>query len=372
MYATTNAFRAAVRTSHVAVAAAEVYQGTQKILTLTVESGTVNVSTRSAVRRTCDLTLMASRNSNALVPGTAFDALTPFGNELKLYRGIQYPSGTQELIPLGVFVITEVSIEEQVDGIKIQVKGVDRSIKVSRNVWLGPYQVSAGSLSTALTGLLQDRWSNIDLAFDPVSVNVTQQVFGQQIGSDPWKDAVYLAEMAGYDLYFDQDGRCVLRAFPSPDSASVVATYTDDDVLLSVSRTDSTNETFNGIVYIVESSWALTPFRVTVWDDDPTSPTYRYGAFGSVPKVISQSAITNTDAATTAALALLRQSLGMTQAVSWTLIVDPSLDVNDVVQVTTTGTKVDRVMILDELRIPLGPTESMSASARTVRVVESG
>lgn len=371
MYATSAAYRAAVRTSHTAIAAAEVWQGSQKVLDLDVESGSVNVSTRSAVRRTCDVTLKVDRADNGLVPSSAFDLLTPFGNELRLYRGVQFSDGSRELVPLGVFVITQVQIEEAVDGITIQVSGADRSIKVSRNVWLGPYQVAAGPLSTALTDLLQGRWPAIQLAFDSVSVSIEQQVFGQQSGSDPWKDAVALAEVAGYDLYFDVLGRCVLRSLPEGSAASVAATYTDDDVLLSVSRTDSTADTFNGIVYIVESSWLLTPFRVEVWDDDPASPTYRYGSFGEVPKIVSQSAVTDLNAAGTAAVALLTQSLGMTQSVSWTTIVDAALDVNDVVQVTTAGSKVNRILIIDELRIPLEPTDSMSASARTIRVLET-
>lgn len=371
MYATSVAYRDAVRTSHTAVAAAEVWQGSQKVLDLDIESGSVSVSTRSAVRRTCDVTLSVDRFDNGLVPSSAFDLLTPFGNELRLYRGVQFADGSRELVPLGVFVITEVQVEEAADGITIQVSGVDRSIKVSRNVWLGPYQVSAGSLTSALTELLQNRWPAIELAFDSVAVNIQQQVFGQQGGSDPWKDAVALAEVAGFDLFFDVLGRCVLRALPEVSAASVAATYTDNDVLLSVSRTDSTSETYNGIVYVVESSWLLTPFRVEVWDDDPASPTYRFGSFGQVPKIISQSAVTDLNAAGTAAAALLSQSLGMTQAVSWTTIVDAALDVNDVVQVTTEGSKVNRILIIDELRIPLEPTDSMSASARTLRVLES-
>lgn len=371
MYPTTTAYREAARTSHVAVARAEVWQGSQRLITLDIESGSVTVSARSAVRRTCEVTLRVDRAANNLVPDNAFDYLTPFGNELRLYRGIRFADGSDELVPLGVFVITEVRVEETAEALSISVTGSDRSIRISRNVWLGPYQVSTGALSTALTNLLQNRWPGVELAFDTISGNIEQQVFGQQAGSDPWKDAVALAEVAGFDLYFDVLGRCVLRALPDTTAASVVSTYSDDDVLLSLSRTDSTAETYNGIVYIVESSWLLTPFRVEVWDEDPASPTYRYGAFGQVPKIISQSAVTDQATAQRAAAALLAQSLGLTQSLSWTTIVDSSLDVNDVVRVTAAGSKIDRILILDEVRVPLAATETMSASARTIRILET-
>lgn len=369
MYPTSDTFRRAVRGSHTAVSTAEVWRGLQKILDLDISDGQVSVSVSQATRRTCSVSFSVSRGANALVPDTAFDAITPFGNEIRLYRGVEFADGSREMVPLGVFVITSVEIDEGPDQVQVNVSGVDRSIRVSRNVWLEPYQVSAGSLADALTALLQNRWPAIELSFPTVPVNVEQQVFGQNAGSDPWKDAVYLAEMAGYDLFFDQTGVCVLQPFPSPDAASVVATYSDDDVLLRVRRQDTTDDTYNGVVYIVESSWLLVPYRVEVWDLDPNSPTYRYGAFGEVPKIVSQSAITDTNAATTAAAALLAKGLGLAQNVTWEAIVDPALDVNDVVLVQNVGTKTERVLIVDQVTIPLSPGATLSAQARTVRVL---
>ena len=370
MYPTSDAFRAAVRSSHVTVSLAEIWRGSQKILDLPISDGSVSVNVDQAVRRTCSVNLSVSRASNDLVPGTAVDALAPFGNELRLYRGIQFPDGSQELIPLGVFVITSVDFDETAASVEISVSGVDRSVKVSRNLWLEPYQVAAGSLTSALTGILQNRWPAVELSFPTIGVNVQQQVLGQESGSDPWKDAVFLAEVAGYDLFFDQSGVCTLQSFPSADSASVVSTFSDSDVLIRVTRQDTTEQTYNGVVYVVESSWLLVPFRIEVWDDNPASPTYRYGPFGQVPKVVSQSAITDNNAATAAAYALLSKGLGLAQNVSWDFIVDPSMDVNDVVSVVNVGTKTDRVMIIDQLTVPLGSSSSMSATARTVRVLD--
>lgn len=370
MYPTTDAFRAAVRTSHTVVSTAEVWRGSQKVLDLPVASGTVTVNVNQAARRSCSVALFDDRAHNDLVPSTAFDALTPFGNELRLYRGVQFADGSQELVPLGVFVITAVEFSETAEGISISVTGIDRSVRISRNLWIEPYRVAAGALTDALTGILQNRWPAVELSFPTIAVNVQQQVLGQESGSDPWKDAVYLAEMAGYDLFFDQNGICTLQPFPSPDAASVVASFSDSDVLIKVARQDTTTDTYNGVVYVVESSWLLTPFRIQVWDEDPASPTYRYGNFGQVPKVFSQSAVTDNNTATAAAALLLSRGLGLAQNVSWELIVDPALDVNDVVLVSNTGTKTDRVMIIDQLSIPLAATSAMQATARTVRVVE--
>lgn len=370
MYPTSDAYKAAIRSTHVAVSTAEVWSGSLKLLDLDISGGSVSVSATSAVRRTCQVTFSTERGS-ALVPDNGFSALTPFGNELRLYRGIQYPDGSRELVPLGVFVITRVSVKDDADGVEMSVEGSDRSILVANNSWLNPYTVTAGSLTTALTSLLQDRYANVQINFPTIPEQVSQQVLGLDSDNDPWKDAVAVAEACGYDLYFDPLGVATLERFPDRDSASVDATYEEnaDAVLISLDRQDTVEQTYNGVIFIAEGSAIDTPLRVEVWDEDPTSPTYRYGPFGQRPIFLSQSAVTVYATALSSATALLSKYLGSQQSLSWQQIVDPSLDANDVIRIRNTGAKVDRLVIIDALTVPLSATEAMSATARTVRIV---
>ena len=73
-----------------------------------------------------------------------------------------------------------------------------------------------------------------------------------------------------------------------------------------------------------------------------------------------------------AAASLLNTYIGSQEVVNWDSLVDPSLDVQDVVYVKSNGAKVDRLVIIDSLTIPLKPESSMQADARTVRVVTVG
>ena len=57
---------------------------------------------------------------------------------------------------------------------------------------------------------------------------------------------------------------------------------------------------------------------------------------------------------------------------SFNSLVDPSLDVQDVIYIKSNGAKVDRLVIIDSLDIPLNPEGELSATARTVRIVASG
>jgi len=165
-----------------------------------------------------------------------------------------------------------------------------------------------------------------------------------------------------------------LEKFPSLDGSVVVASFQEgaNTKVTSLDRTISTTETYNGVIYTIEGSNVTTPIRVEVWDEDSTSPTYRFGVFGEVPIFISSNVLSTEAEAIKAAYSLLNTYVGSQETISWQGIVDPSLDVQDVVYVKSNGAKVDRLVILDSLDIPLEPEATMTAKARTVRVVSTG
>jgi len=225
MYPASAAFKSAVVTDHIVIAKAEVWNQDQKLTTLNVDKGSVKVDSKSAIRRTCSVHLVTDRETGNLVPDNDFDTLTPFGNELRLYRGIQFADGTEEYVPLGVFIMTDIQVSDSNEGVEITIEGEDRSLKVSRNKWLEPYQVSNGALETAIQDLLEDRYDDIQTNFPTTNVTINQVVLGSENENDPWKDAVELCELVGFDLFFDANGIATMRQFPSIDGAIVVASY---------------------------------------------------------------------------------------------------------------------------------------------------
>jgi len=373
MYPASGEFKTAILSDHIVVSKAEVWNQDSKLLTLNVDSGKVTVSVNSGVRRTCQVTLVTDRTTANLVPDSGFDTLAPFGNELRLFRGVKFADGSIEYVPLGVFVMTDVAISDSNDGVSISITGEDRSLIISRAKWTAPYQMVSGTLEASLTAMLQNRWVDVQTAFVTTNVTVNQVVWGTESNSDPWQDSVYLAQLVGYDLYFDVLGVAVLRPFPSLDASTVVAKYHEGEgtLITSLDRNMSSKETYNGVIYTVEGSQVATPIRVEVWDEDTTSPTYRYGVFGDAPTFITTNLLSTEAEAIKAATALLDTYRGAQESINWDSIVDPTLDVNDVVYVKTNGSKTDRLVIIDELDIPMSPLASMGAKARTVRIIDA-
>lgn len=374
MYPASAALKAAVLTDHTAVSKAEIWTSDQKLADLNISAGSVMISTDSAARRTCSVSLVTDRTTANLVPDNDFDNLTPFGNELRLYRGVQFADGTKEYVPLGIFVMTDVVIKDTNEGVAIDVEGTDRSLIISRAKWTAPYQMVTGTLEDSISALLSDRYPDVTTAFPTTNVSINQVILGTENDNDPWKDAVEICELVGYDLYFDADGIVQMKQFPSLDGAVVVRLFEEGNgtTALSLERSISTNETFNGVIYTIQGSEVPQPIRVEAWDEDTSSPTYRYGKFGEVPTFVETSLLSTEDEAITAALNLLNSYIGAQETIAWSALVDPTLDVQDVVYIKSNGAKVDRLVILDDLEIPLSPEEGMSATARTVRVVATG
>lgn len=371
MYPTSGAFKAAIIADHTVIAKAEVWSTERKLLDLDIDTGKVTVNSANTARRTCEIHLSTTRDADNLVPDTGFDSLAPFGNQLRLYRGIEFTDGTEEYVPLGVFVITDVKIADTNEGVSITVTGEDKSLIVSRNKWTSAYQMVSGTLEASLLALLQNRYPDIETNFPTTNVTVNQVILGSDSNVDPWKDAVHIAELVGYDLYFDVTGVCVMKQFPTLDASTVVATYEEGNgtTITSLDRTISTKETYNGVIYTVEGTQVTTPIRVEVWDEDTSSPTYRYGVFGSVPTFITTSLIGTSAEAIKAATLLLNTYIGAQEQITFSSIVDPSLDVNDVIYVHSYGAKVDRTVIIDQLDIPLNVEGQLSVQTRVVRVV---
>lgn len=371
MYPTSAAFKDAVINSHTVIAKAEVWASDRKLTDLDIKSGKVSVSTTNAIRRTCEVVLHTESGYTDLVPDSGYDFLTPFGNQLRLYRGIQFEDETQEYIPLGVFVITDVQVTDAINGVTLNVKGEDKSIIVSRNKWTSAFQMLPGTLEASLTNLLQNRFPDIEVNFPVTNVSINQVILGADSNIDPFKDAVSIAQLVGFDLFFDVLGVCTMKQFPTLDAAAVVATYEEGNgtTIDSLSRNISTKETYNGVIYTVEGSQVATPIRIEVWDEDTSSPTYRYGVFGSVPTFVTTNLISTSAEAIKAATLLLNTYIGQQEQISFTAMVDPSLDVNDVIYVKAIGAKVDRTVIIDSMDIPLSYTDTLSVDTRVVRVV---
>jgi hypothetical protein len=371
MWPVSDAFLALVRTSHKSVVRVDILNDGGVIGSVYPVDGGVSIDSRRTVRRTLSMTVVDEDGSLTPGQGAVSGLLTPYGTELAVYRGVEYADGATEFTPLGVFVLTQVDVTEDESGEKLSLQGSDRSIRVSRNKFIDPYQVTAGtSLESALVALLRDRWVDVQTDMPTTGVALPTVVIEAQKGNDPWASAVTIAEAFGYDLAFSPDGIARMRTIPDPVEDDPVEIYQDgaDAVLTAMTRTFDSARAFNGVIVASQGTNTDLPIRAIAWDENPNSITYRYGPFGEVPFFYESSLITTGEQAATTAAALLRKATGVSEAVSWNQIVNSAHDVLDVVRLQRDAKALDLVLLIDRLDVPLGPEGTMSAVARTQEV----
>ena len=311
MWPVTEQFRQEVRRSHKVVTRVDVYSAGVRVDTIYPNDGSITVDSRRTVRRTLSLSVVDADGTLTPSQAASTGLLAPYGTELFVYRGVEYTDGTEELVPVGVYVLTQVTVSEDASGEVLGVQGSDRSIRISRNKFLNPYKIDSGvTLESGLTGLLRDRWVDVSTDFPPTGVVLPDVVIEAESGGDPWAAAVGIAEAFGYDLAFDADGVARMRVIPDVTIDDAVETYQDgaDAVLTSLTRTFDSSRSYNGVIVTAEGTNVDAPFRVIVWDENPNSITYRFGDFGEVPFFYKSSLITTPDQAAVTAAAAATES----------------------------------------------------------------
>ena len=371
MYPVSADFKEAVRKSHSAIVKVEIYDTANGTILSTASpiSGEVRIDNRRSIRRECTLEFVDT--DGTLVPTNNISSiLLPYNREVKIYRGISFPDGTEELVPLGVFIITSVDITETAQGVKISIKGSDRSLVLARAKFTNhEFYIEAGTAKeTAIENILKYRYPKVKTIF-PATNQVTTLLYPTlDQSSDPWREALKIAESASMDLYFDENGIARMRPIPDPDKGTAIATYSDgtDSVLIQIARSLSIDESYNGVIYTGEGTNLSIGVIGEAWDDNPSSPTYRK-TYGEVPLFKSSPTILTVGEAQEAASAELKKVIGASEKITWDQLVNPAHDVYDLVKVTRSPVGVDKILMLDAISIPLAASGTMNAIGRSRR-----
>lgn len=373
MYPISDAFRAALLDGHQIATQVVAYTsdvgiaGLRPRRVLSVLDGTVDVDATAAIRRRAQVTLVQADEETERLFGDATRLISPYGNEIWLYRGIVL-SGVAELVPLGLFALSDVAADETRDGITIQADGYDRARRVARAKLTAPHTIAAGTnVATAIRSLIEAGVSGLAYSFATTAHTTPALTFDE--GEDRWAVAQKLAASIGHELFFDANGVCILRSVPDPETDPVVWTFEEGEqaTILAAGRRQSNEGAPNHWIVTGESSSAATPVRGEAKDTNPDSPTYYLGRYGDVVETYRTELATTTQQAQDIAAALLRSSLGLPEQVAFTTIVNPALDVGDVIQLTRSRLGIAARYVMQTLSIPLAASGVMGATVRSRR-----
>jgi hypothetical protein len=316
-------------------------------------------------------------------PSTTTDLLTPYGNEMRFYRGISgqdIGSGIDEYIPLGVFSIADVNIYDSGDGYMITLAGFDRARKVSRAKLADDYVMPTNlNWALAIRQLIAARYPGVIFSGDATQwATKTSEVTPLGVplvfktGDDPWEKALQMARTIGYDLYFDVYGQCALTPTPDPTSTDqpIVWTFQEgtNSHLLNLQKRLTDENAVNHVVVAGESTGVSTPVRGDAQNTDNTSPTRVNGPFGDVVYFIQNTGAKSSAAAQAQAQAELRIKLGIEETLTFMAIANPTLDAMDPIQVIRGKSEINARWWIDKMTFPLIANRSMNISCRRRRI----
>lgn len=358
MYPVSPGFLAALRGPHTALARVGVWRaGVQLIPDLAFSAGLVTVDgTQSGVRRKLDLTT-ARDGVSAL-----WDLLAPVGTELVPYRGVRFPNGSTEWVPLGVFPVDAQAMSYAVEG-TITLTAPDRWALVQRARFLQPVTTS-GQASLEALRLAQGAVATTAASSITSTATTRRQVWDR----DRDQAINDLARSVAGEVFFAVDGSILARDIPRLTGAPVWSVDSGPrGVLTAASRARDRSRTYNVVVVVDESTDGSVPFAPQIaYDDVPSSPTYTGGPFGQVPVFYSSPLLTTAAQAMAAARAILSRTTGLAAQLTLEGVVNPALDAGDVITVRLPDGRTE-LHLLDTVTIPLDTVTAQQMGTRSTR-----
>lgn len=344
---------------------------------LPVTGGVITVSSRSHVRRTCDLTIAPRlpgpifRDEPAYpATRTGTEPLGTDGQEITVRAGLVYAGGTTEWVPLGVFRIDEVS-GSLLGRSAVRVSGVSREAWVIDDRFHAPRALRGPSAVAIIRDLILESLPNAEVA---VLTTADRRVPTTVVDRDRWADGIAaLADSIGAVVYADPTGRFVIADAPTLDSRPVFRFRAGPGgILLDVDGATSRDPVYNAAVVSGDTpEGAEAPVQGEAVDDRFGSLT-RYGdpgsgAWGRKPHFRAIPSLTTRVQCERVARADVARLTGVGSALNLTSVPVFPLEGGDVVDVVTDHTSpVTSISrhIVDELTIPLVAGGRFGATTR--------
>lgn len=330
--------------------------------------GSVRATLSSRVARALSLTV--DRSWFPLASNGAIDSaglLTPFGNRLRVRRGITYGDGSVVSFPVFYGRI------EQVQMARSGQVGVSAS-DLAADVVDAQFETPESSVTT---NTITTEFRRLILEALPDATFGTSDLTGVKIPAIAWQ-----SDRAG--ALDDMSATVAMLWYPLADGSFVqrLTPWTKPGQTPSITLTDGTNAAFgqqgmiadwtitvsrtsvyNSVVFTAERQDGSAPAYAIVRDSVATSPTYYLGNFGRKPLLVQNQTALSQAQCLVAAQNLLKQSKAITQV--WdpvSITPDASLELGDLVRVNADGAA--DIQVITGFTLPLRETGDMSLSLR--------
>lgn len=311
---------------------------------------------------TATLNSRVTRQANLQVPEELFPAdetglLAPYGNELRIWAGVDGVGGPDPFWQIFRGKIQNTSWKGSVN-----IRASDRAEEILSDIFLAPVNSNVGTtvleqFIDLITNSLSDATFGTSDEFDELVPKLTWE-------SDRAAALDELAKGARAFWYALANGDFVMRRVPWSVASTPVLTLSDGEngTITSASIELSREDVSNIINVVGERSDGTPPVYALIADNNPLSPTWVDGPFGRKGLLVkAQTVTTPGQAAEVGEDALLRHR-ALTQSWNTTQIFDPALELGDTVRLQVKGR--ESVQVAASFSLPLNGSAEMTVSWR--------
>lgn len=359
-------YRRLLGAAHQHYARVEVWSGdnSEMIATdLPFLDGDIRASLSSQVTRTLTMSL-----PDDFYPADPEDDLAPYGNRLRVWRGVQVGSDVTSYV-WEAFHGRIQDAADNGDG-SITIQASDRAQDVLDYGFQVPERSAVGSTVTLeVQRLILDAVPDAVFGdFDTPTLLVPAETWENDRGGALDE----LATSVGGFWWALADGRYVLRRIPWTVAGSPVVTLTDEDggSVLEALPSRSRSTVYNSWAVTGERADGTAPVYALRQDLSPSSPTYLNGNFGRRSNYAYLNTPADTGAVDNVARVKLQSSVALTENWTYTCAPDAAVELGDVQRLLVRGRDV--IQVVSDFSIPLGLGDMQVQTRSQVLVQQFG
>jgi hypothetical protein len=317
-------------------------------------SGAVQAQVTDRVSRTATFTL-----DDVWFPRTPDSPFSPYHAVVRIWAGVGYGDGTEELFPL---ITGRVYAFSRAPGGSVTFRVQDLSADVVAARFEAPEVASNASILREIERLILAAVPQATFGPDTLLDAPTPQLTWDEDRGQALDD---LAQAVGGRWYTMGDGSFVVRSL-SYDAGDPVQQFLDGEQGLMSSATVSVTRdgTANSVVIVAERMDGTEPVRRIARDVSPASPTRWGGPYGRVVQVTKVQTPLTVAQAQTLALAQLSAVTALTEQWSVVTVPDYTIEPGDLLRLGYRGYSADQ--IVDGITYPLVTDQGMAMVSRSI------
>jgi len=191
--------------------------------------GAVDLDTTRAARRTFTATLL--NDFGEWSPASDWSGLFYVDRLIRLSRGFVYSDGTEELVPIGMFMIDHADVTVERNMSVVVLSGTDKWKKLAKSAFGLPFSWAAGTaINTVIVDILNGAGITVynlaDISARPTNAKTLNTALKVEM-KDLRGDVLFkLSNDYGLDMEFDATGLFVTNEITNPADQPIVYTFT--------------------------------------------------------------------------------------------------------------------------------------------------